>query len=66
MENVIANRIRERRLQLGLSQGQLAIKLKINKGTVSAWERGVSEPKIISALSLAKAFGTTVEELFSP
>ena len=66
MENIIGNRIRERRLELGLSQGQLAKKLGVHHSTVSAWELGVAEPRVFLAVCLAKALGTTVEELFAP
>lgn len=66
MENIIGNRIRERRKALGLSQKQLAKKVGLNYTTVSKWEMGTSEPRVFCAICLAQFFGTTVEELFSP
>lgn len=66
MENVVGNRIRERRLELGLSQKAFARKLGVDHSTVSAWEKGVAEPRVFTAICLAQAFETTVEELFSP
>ena len=66
MENKIGNRIRERRLELGLSQEKLARKMGTSQSKLSHWEAGNCEPKVFSAILLAKALGTTVEELFDP
>ena len=66
MENKVGNRIRERRLELGLSQGKLARAIGTDQSKVSHWEAGHCEPKVFNALLLAKALGTTVEYLFAP
>ena len=66
MENKVGNRIRERRIALGLSQRAFAKKLDIDPTTVYAWEKGIAEPRVFTALCLAKALDTTVEELFDP
>ena len=66
MENIIGNRIRERREAMKLSQKQLAKNLGVNHSTVSTWEKGIAEPRVFYAICLAQFFGTTVEELFSP
>lgn len=66
MENKVGNRIRERRIALGLSQRAFAKKLGIDPTTVYAWEKGIAEPRVFTAICLAQFFGTTVEELFSP
>ena len=66
MENKVGNRIRERRLELGLSQEKLAKKMGTGQSEISHWESGHSEPKVFTALCLAKALETTVEELFAP
>lgn len=41
----ISNRLRERREQLGLTQGEVASKLGITPGAVGNYENGVSTPK---------------------
>ena len=66
MENKVGNRIRERRLELGMSQGKLAKKSGIDKVTIYSWEKGIAEPRVFNALCLAKALETTVEYLFAP
>lgn len=53
------------RKKLGLSQPQLAKILKVQKQTVSSWERGVSDPRIETARQLAKLAGVHVEWLLS-
>lgn len=53
------------RKKLGLSQPQLAKILKVQKQTVSSWERGVSDPRIETARQLAKLAGIHVEWLLS-
>ena len=40
MHRKIAAKIRERRIKMGLSQGQLAIKLRVTQATISQWESG--------------------------
>lgn len=42
------------RLQLGLTQKQLAKRLRITQGAVSHWERGLSYPSISIAVKIAK------------
>ncbi|OHV12977.1 S24 family peptidase [Kushneria phosphatilytica] len=45
MEKHIGNRIRERRIELGLTQPQLGEAVGKTKGTVSQWESGLTRPK---------------------
>ena len=40
MHRKIAAEIRHRRIKMGLSQGQLAIKLKVTQASISQWESG--------------------------
>lgn len=60
------NKIRERRKELGMSQGQLARKVGVSQGKLSHWEKGDWAPQLFNAICLAQALETTVEELFSP
>ena len=58
------NRLREFRAKKGLTQMQIADVVGCQQGLVSQYERGVYTPSVHNALRLARALGTTVEELF--
>ena len=58
------NRLREFRAKKGLTQMQIADVLGCQQGLVSQYERGVYTPSLHNALRLARALGTTVEDLF--
>ncbi|OYV74460.1 MAG: transcriptional regulator [Gemmatimonadetes bacterium 21-71-4] len=47
-----------------LSQAQLAQMVRVSRQTIIAIERGDYSPSVRLALQLARALGTTVEELF--
>ena len=57
--------IRDRRLELGLTQQQLAEKLNITDKAVSKWERAVSYPDITILRELAAALEVSVAELLA-
>lgn len=58
----IGNRIKSRRLKLGLSQPKLSRILKIPQQTIGGWEKGTSKrPRLL--LELSKALCTTQEWL---
>jgi DNA-binding XRE family transcriptional regulator len=57
--------LRERRLQSGLTQAELAARAGVSRQLVAAVEVGHNAPAVDAALALARALGTTVEELFS-
>ena len=61
----VGQRIRDRRLAAGWSQGQLARKLPghVEGTTVSRWELGKSWPSYPNVMALAKVFDITEEEL---
>lgn len=50
----IGRKIRVRRVELGLSQNELADKLGISQSSLSAWERGIYEPSGANVLLLAR------------
>ncbi len=60
------NQVRERRLALGLSQAELASKSGLSRAAVSAIEIERLVPSVSAALALARVFGSSVEELFTP
>jgi len=59
-------RLRSARQARGLSQGQLARMAQVSRQAVSALEAGLSDPSLRVALTLSRALGLTVEELFGP
>ena len=58
------NLIKERRVELGLSQEQLAQLARIGQSTISEIEAGKHNPTVDVALKIARALEKTVEELF--
>jgi putative transcriptional regulator len=58
------NRIRELRAGRGLSQAELAKAMEVSRQTINAIETERYTPSLPLALSLARFFGLTVEEVF--
>ena len=58
--------IRELRAGRGLSQADLAHAMQVSRQTINAIETGRYLPSLPLAISLARFFDTTVEELFHP
>ena len=58
------SRLRERRLQCGLTQGELGARAGVSRQLVAAVEAGQNTPAVDAALGLARALATSVEELF--
>jgi molybdate-binding protein/transcriptional regulator with XRE-family HTH domain len=59
-------RLRLARQARGFSQQQLALMARVSRQAVSAVETGLSDPSLRVALTLGRALGLTVEELFGP
>lgn len=57
--NVIGTRIKELRIDAGLSQRELGEKLGFCNQSVSFWESGRREPSLDIVLQLAEFFGTS-------
>lgn len=64
MPERLANRLKDRRTELGLTQAELAEKVGVTRKTVNTVENGVFTPSATLAIKLAKALGLSVEELF--
>ena len=58
-------RIMTLRKQKGMTQAQLAEQINVSNKTISRWETGEGFPEISLLKPLAKALGTTVDELLS-
>ena len=64
MAECLANRLKERRTELGFTQAELAEKVGVTRKTVNTVENGVFTPSATLAIKLARALGLRVEELF--
>jgi putative transcriptional regulator len=60
----VRNDVRELRTARGLSQGELATAVGVSRQTVNAIETGRYLPSLPLAITLARFFGLTVEEVF--
>jgi putative molybdopterin biosynthesis protein len=58
------NRIREYRLQMGISQRELGLQIGYCRSVIADWERGSVLPSLANAFRLAKALGTFAEHLY--
>jgi DNA-binding XRE family transcriptional regulator len=59
----LAEILKEKRKQLGLTQKDLAKLVNVDKCTVSNWEKGCTFPNILVACSIADVLNCTLDEL---
>jgi putative transcriptional regulator len=64
MSDRLGNSLKDRRTELGLTQGQLAELCLVSRKTINTVENGVYVPSTLLALKLAEALGVSVEQLF--
>lgn len=64
MAERLANNLKQRRAELGLTQAELAAAVGVTRKTVNTVENGVFTPSALLAIKLAKALGVSVEQLF--
>lgn len=64
MPERLANKIKQRRGELGLTQSELAEQVGVTRKTVNTVENGVFTPSATLAIKLAAALGLSVEQLF--
>jgi putative transcriptional regulator len=60
----LGNHLKEERVRKGLSQADLAARVRVSRKTINTVENQVFVPSAILALRLARALNTTVERLF--
>ena len=60
----LGNRLKEERTRRGLSQADLAARVRVSRKTINTVENRVFIPSAVLALRLARALDTTVERLF--
>jgi transcriptional regulator with XRE-family HTH domain len=59
----LAKKLRQIRLDLGLTQQQLADRMELDSGTISRFENDQREPSLMELLQYARLGGTTMEIL---
>ena len=64
MTEQLANRLKEERERLGLTQAELAARVGVSRKTVNTVENRVFTPSALLALKLAAALEISVEQLF--
>ena len=64
MPERLANRLKDRRTKLGLTQAELAERVGVTRKTVNTVENNVFTPSATLAIKLARALDMTVEQLF--
>lgn len=60
----IGERIKELRLEKGLSQVQLGKLVGASQKAVDYWERSINEPKACYIIALVNVFGVSYNEFF--
>ncbi|WP_313893092.1 helix-turn-helix transcriptional regulator [Psychrobacillus sp.] len=58
------NFVREKRIELGMTQDELSEKLDVSRQTIISLEKGKYNPSITLAFKLSRLFQCTIEELF--
>ena len=61
---MLKNRLKERRVALGVNQQELGRLAGVSRQTISLIERGDYSPSVTLALTLAKICGVAVEDIF--
>lgn len=61
--SIFATRLRELRIEKGLSMKQLAREINATDGAVSNWENSINEPKLSYIIRLAKFFNVSADYL---
>ena len=60
----MTNEVRLLRERRGLSQGQLALELRVSRQTINAIETGRYLPSLPLAFAIGRFFGRRIEEIF--
>ena len=61
----IGNKIKQLRLQRGLTQEELAARTELSKGFISQLERDITSPSIATLMAILEALGTDVAAFFN-
>ena len=63
-ERRLANRLKETRARLGLTQAELALQVGVSRKTINTIENSIFVPSTLLALTLAQSLDLAVEDLF--
>ena len=61
----IGEKVKNLRLQLGLTQEELAARTELSKGFISQLERNIASPSIATLMDILEALGTNVGDFFN-
>lgn len=61
----IGEKIKELRIENGLSQMQLGKLIGVSQKAIDYWERNVNEPKVSYVIALVKTFNISYDEFFA-
>ena len=61
----IGEKIKRRRIRLGLTQEELAARTELSKGFISQLERNLNSPSIATLMDILEALGTDLSEFFA-
>ena len=61
--DTLAERLRVERAKKDISQKMVSIKLGVGQSNVSAWEKGIKNPTLLTLINLADLYGTTTDYL---
>jgi putative transcriptional regulator len=64
MDGIVVNHIKDHRLRLGLTQGELAKAVGVSRQSINSIERGRYIPSLPLALKFSRVFRCTTDELF--
>jgi putative transcriptional regulator len=64
LDNGLGNRLKEERVRQGLTQAELAARVRVSRKTINTVENRIFIPSALLALRLAAALGTSVDRLF--
>ncbi len=63
MKETLSNRLKELRIEKGLSQQKLAHEIGVTQKAIDFWEKGINEPKASYIVKLSKFFGVSADYL---
>ena len=61
----IGDKIKELRIEKGLSQMQLGKAIGVSQKAIDYWERSINEPKVSYIIALVDFFNLSYDEFFS-
>jgi putative transcriptional regulator len=65
MARNIRNRVKELRTARGWTQEELAEEVGVSRQSINSIERGRYEPSLVLALTFAKVFGCSTDQIFA-